>query len=160
LRTATQLTAVLPNRRGALADLCNVLHEAGVSVLALCLMDTAEFGLARFVAYDADAARTALDEAGIPCAPAQVLLIAAKSARAGTGTGSRRPVGPRSGSCTRNSLAGVLETLAIAKVEVSYVYSGSSSDTAKLVTVIGCPDPDRALDLINVSKPPIGEPPT
>jgi hypothetical protein len=125
MEIVTQITAILPNRRGALADLLDVLGRGRAAVRALCLTDTAEYGLARFVADDPAAARTALDRAGIPCAPTPVILCPA--------------AGPA-------ALAGILRRLAEGKAAVQYAYASGDA------FVLGCPDHERALRLLQGSE--------
>ena len=116
MHVTAELTAILPKRRGALADLLDVLDQAGVAARALCLVDTGDYALARFVPDDADKGRAAVEQAGIPCATAAVLVIPSDPGR----------------------LAEALHLLAEARAPVFYVYAGAS------VTVLGCPDAERA----------------
>lgn len=117
----TQLAAVLPKRTGALADLCHVLKRAQVETLAMCLLEADKVRLARFIPDDAEAARNALDVAGIPCGPGQVLLV----------------------SCA-NAVTAVEELSRALKTQPDYFYLGvPDGQTSRLVLAV--PDVDQAL---------------
>ena len=121
----TQITAILPSRRGASAELIEVLSESGVAWRALCVVDTAEFGLARFVPEDAETARACLDNAGIPCSVAPVVEIA---------------------STEPDAVAAAVRRLARRKIAAQYLYCGAPGARGPGVTVLGCDDPERAAE--------------
>lgn len=127
MSVATQLTAILPNRASALADLCDVLRGAGVRVIALCVVDTADYGLARFVADDPLGARRTLDEAGIPCGETPVVVLETTKPPRSLGEAARR--------------------LAQHKVELSYVYAGVP-EAGRAVAVLGVSDPHKAAAIL------------
>ncbi len=61
----TDLTIALANRPGSLADLGEALGAAGVNIEAIAGFGTGDTGIAHLVVDDADAARSALEAAGI-----------------------------------------------------------------------------------------------
>ena len=59
-----QITVFLENDKGRLAAMCRTLGEAGISMSALTVADTADYGVARIIATDPETARDALLAAG------------------------------------------------------------------------------------------------
>lgn len=71
----TQISVHMENRPGALAELTEALHVAGVNIEAIAVPDTGEFGTVRLVPDDVLRAREALQEVGWPHAAADVLEV-------------------------------------------------------------------------------------
>ena len=59
-----QITVFLENEQGRLAAMCRTLGEAGISMSALTVADTADYGVARIIAENPETARDALLGAG------------------------------------------------------------------------------------------------
>ena len=62
---ATDLTVILENRPGTLADLGGTLGKAGINIEGLCGFPSEGDGVFHVLVEDAAAARSALEEAGI-----------------------------------------------------------------------------------------------
>ena len=63
---AMQLSVVLTNKPGRLAELCGLLADAKVNIIALAVLENADMGVVRLVAdKPKDAAKT-LKENGVP----------------------------------------------------------------------------------------------
>jgi hypothetical protein len=71
----TQISVFLENRPGRLAHLLQVLAEAKVNLRALSLADTADFGIARIIVADTEAAIAAIHHAGLTAATTSVLRV-------------------------------------------------------------------------------------
>ncbi|MFQ5860053.1 MAG: ACT domain-containing protein [Dehalococcoidia bacterium] len=117
---ATDLTVILENRPGTLADLGEVLGKAGVNIEGLCGFPSEGRGVIHILVEDAAAARRALEQAGLEVRGGrQVLVLAAEN----------RP-GEVGSICRRIANAGV-------NIDLFYV----AADTR---LVIGADDLDRA----------------
>jgi hypothetical protein len=60
-----QLSVFLENRPGQLRTPARVLAQAGIDILALSLADTQQFGILRIIVADWEAAKRALEAAGM-----------------------------------------------------------------------------------------------
>lgn len=119
METVTQITVILPNRPGALADLLGVLEEQAINVVAMCLVDTAEHGLARLVVDDPPRLRQALEACGIPFGESRAASVALPN--------------------VPGTLGKVARKLAKAKVNIDYAYA-SASDAASAQVILGVSD--------------------
>ncbi len=70
-----QLTVFLGNTEGRLTALCKALGNAGIQMHALTLADTADYGLARIVCDNPQAALAALSEGGFAASLAKVVAV-------------------------------------------------------------------------------------
>ncbi|MDR0379161.1 MAG: ACT domain-containing protein [Candidatus Accumulibacter sp.] len=70
-----QITVFLENDRGRLAALCRALGDAGISMRALTLADTASYGVARIIADTPARAREVLDAAGFRTSLTRVFAV-------------------------------------------------------------------------------------
>lgn len=74
-KISTQLSIHMENRPGALAELTEILNDAGVNILAISVPDTGEFGTVRVLPEDVMEARDALQDSGFPFAAVDVLAV-------------------------------------------------------------------------------------
>lgn len=123
MEVVTQLTVIIPNRPGALADILDVVSENNVNVAALCVVDTTEHGLVRLVVDDPDRLRKVLEQCGIPFGTSQTLSLALPN--------------------TPGALANVARALAAAKINIDYAY-GSTSQAEPARAILGVSDPAKA----------------
>ena len=70
-----QLSIFLENKAGRLAEVTNILHEAGVNIMALSLADTSEFGILRLIVDDHEKAQTALKAKGFTVGRTGVVAV-------------------------------------------------------------------------------------
>jgi hypothetical protein len=121
----TQISVFLENRPGRLAHLLRVLSDAQVNLRALSLADTADFGIARAIVSDTDAAMRAIQAAGLTAATTEVLRV-------------EIPDVP--GGLART----VVEPLAQAGVNIEYMYAYSERPSEKAVVVLKVNDLEKA----------------
>ena len=115
MATAKQLSVVLTNKPGRLAELCGLLADAKVNIVALAVLENADMGVVRLVAdKPKDAAKT-LKENGVPFQTDDVLVVKLPN-----------KVG---------IMAQVAAKLAAKKVNINYVY-GSTGATGGKTTVV------------------------
>ena len=98
-----QVSVFLENKSGRLAEVCQVLGDAGVNMRALCIADTSDFGILRLIVNDPGRATKILQERGFGVGEADVLALVVPD----------RPGG----------LASVLALLRDAGVNVEYMYA-------------------------------------
>jgi hypothetical protein len=102
-KVTKQVSVFLENKSGRLAEVCQVLGDAGVNMRALCIADTSDFGILRLIVNDPTRATKILQERGFGVGEADVLALVVPD----------RPGG----------LASVLAMLTDAGVNVEYMYA-------------------------------------
>ena len=103
-----QITVFLENSEGRLAALCRTLADANVNMQALTIADTTDYGVARIICSDPQAALEALTKADYRAVATKVAAIGVPN----------RPGG----------LAELLETLDSLKQNIEYGYCFSLGD--------------------------------
>ncbi len=115
-----QLTVFLPNEPGTLAQMAQVLGDAGIQMHALMVADTADFGIVRIICDTPRAAARALADEGYRAAATRVVAIEVENVPGG--------------------LAKVLTKLARVRLNVEYAYCASIGDrTVDVLKVTGDP---------------------
>jgi len=94
----------MENKAGRLADICEVIANAGANIRGFVISDTAQFGIVRFVLSGTDAAAAALRSADFTVTESEVLVLDLSEDRPG-------------------GLAAVLKEVSDAGVNVEYAYS-------------------------------------
>ena len=98
-----QISIFLENKSGELSEVCGVLAEKEISLRAMSLADTSDYGILRIIVPDAAAAVEALRGAGYVCKITDVLAVEIPD----------RPGG----------MQNVLSTLSAAQIGVDYAYA-------------------------------------
>ncbi len=89
-----QLTIILENRPGILADLCAHLCDRSINVRAITTLDEGGTGSARLVVDKPEAAKETFAEAGVPCSVCSCLAFEMPDAPGGFAAGWRLPWTP------------------------------------------------------------------
>lgn len=105
--TLKQVSVFLENRPGRLAYVTRVLADAGLSIRAVSISDTIDFGVLRLVLDDPDRALDVLKRAGLMANVTEVLGVEIPDLPGG--------------------LAGVLEVLKDVNIEYMYSFLGKPS---------------------------------
>lgn len=110
-----QISIFLENKAGRLASVTRVLGEAGINIRALSIADTSDFGVLRLIVNEPSLAYRILNEAGFTVSETEVMAV-------------RVPDSP-------GGLAGVLEVMAEAGVNIEYLYAfiGTASEDALVI---------------------------
>lgn len=110
-----QISVFLENKAGRLAEATGALAAAGVSIRALSLADTSDFGVLRLIVGDTEAATNVLKDAGFTVSKTDVLAV---------------EVDDRPGGLHR-----ILSLLDRAGLNVEYMYAfvGRNADTAVMI---------------------------
>lgn len=129
-----QLSIVLENLPGTLAEVCSSLAAEEINLLALSIADMCDTGELRIVTSDSERAKTLLEKRGYDVLESEV-LVAEMMNEPGT-------------------LAGIAQKLAKGKVNIEYAYcSASTGKRNKQGTVLGVikvSDTAKALEILNV----------
>ena len=127
MTTLTQLSVFLENKVGALAGACEALAAADVSLVALSIAASSDFGIARLITDDPAKAQEALRTAKFVVQATPVVAIAVPDVPGG--------------------MAKVVTTLSSkgCGIEYSYAYAGKDK---KAVLVFKFDDLEKALNVI------------
>ena len=119
-----QISAFLGNDPGRLVDLLTPLAQHQISIRALSVADSADFGIIRMVVSDTDEAVSALHEAGFTLRVNEVLAYEMPDVAGGL-------------------LRTVAEPLAKAGINLEYFYAFIQSETGKALFVLKVDDPGK-----------------
>jgi len=123
-----QLSIHLENRVGALAEICEVIAEQCINLVAICAIDTVEEAVLRIVPEDAPVSRTALESRGFKVIETQVLVIELPNTPGATGRAAA-------------DLAG-------AGVNIDYIYASAHPESNKAILVLRTHQEDEALTVL------------
>lgn len=70
-----QISVFLENKAGRLVDVCGVMARHEINIRALCIAETADYGVLRLIVSDPDKARDALVEGGFAVSETQVIAV-------------------------------------------------------------------------------------
>jgi hypothetical protein len=111
-----QLSVMLENKRGALAEVCSELAKVAVNILAFMVPDQTGVAPVRLVTNGAEAARKALDRLGIKYTEEEVLAVRV----------SDRP----------GALGRLTRKLADHNIDVNYAYGSIDKNACKEALII------------------------
>ena len=123
-----QLSVFLENKPGCLSAPCRVLAEAGINIHTLSLADTKQFGILRLIVRDWKKAKQVLESSGSVVNVAEVLAIEVED----------KPGG----------MAGVLESIERAGLNIEYMYAFTFRSGDKAVLVFRFNDADAAIQVL------------
>lgn len=123
-----QLSIFMENRAGRLAEIAQLLGDAGINIRALSLADTSDFGILRLIVNDVERALGVLRGAGHTVSLTDVVAVEVPD----------RPGG----------LASVLIPLRDAGVNVEYMYAFVEKATDKAVVIFRFEDIERAIQVL------------
>ena len=116
LKHCKQFSVFLENRVGALAEICRLISERSINLLAICAIDTVEEAVLRIVAEDETGTLDALRRAGFRVVETDVFLVELDNVPGATGTMATR--------------------LAEAGVNIDYIYASAHPEGAKAYLVL------------------------
>lgn len=120
-----QISVFMENRSGRLASVLKEVAKAGVNIRALSLADTSDFGILRLIVDNVDTCVQALRDTGHTVSTTEVLAVEVPD----------RPGG----------LAGILDVLSAANLNVEYMYAFVSRATEKALVVFRFEQIDAAI---------------
>ena len=119
-----QLSVFLENKSGRLAEVLEILGEKEISIAALSVADTAEYGIVRIITPDYAKARDVLKQNAFSCNVTDVVSV-----------------------ITPNGIkhyAKILKILSDLKISVEYTYAFSHGD--KTMIILRCDANNKAID--------------
>ncbi len=116
LKRCKQFSVFLENKVGALAEICQLISERSINLLAICAIDTVEEAVLRIVAEDEMRTLDALRRAGFRVVETDVFLVELDNVPGATGTMATR--------------------LAKAGVNIDYIYASAHPEGPKAYLVL------------------------
>ena len=123
-----QLSVFLENRAGRLADVTHVLAQAGISIKALSLADTSDFGILRLLVQNQEQAKTVLKENGFTIGCTSVVAVEVEDSPGG--------------------LDNVLQLVSKHGINVEYMYSLIQRTKAGAIMIFRFDKIDQAMELL------------
>lgn len=120
-----QLSLFLENKPGSLSGPVKLLAKAKLNILTLCIADTRQFGILRFVVRDWEKAKQVLEKDGFVVKDSDLVAIEVADEPGG--------------------LADILETVERVQVNLEYMYGFTLRKEGKGVLAFRFDDPDRAI---------------
>lgn len=124
----TQISVFMENKNGRLAEITRLLALKNISLRAVTIADTADFGILRLLVKDPDYARDVLLEAGFTAKETEVLAVAMDD----------KP----------GALAEIMELFEKNKVNIEYLYSILAGKGDKADVVFKVEDLERGESLL------------
>ena len=132
---AEQISIFLENRAGRLEEVTRVLAEADISIRALSLADTSDFGILRLIVSDHEKAKKALKEHGFTVGRNAVVAVEVSDAPGG--------------------LHAVLHLLCGNGINVEYMYAFVHQSEKSAVIIFRFDRTDQAIELLQKNNIPI-----
>jgi hypothetical protein len=127
-----QISVFLENKAGRLACVTRSLGNANINIRALCIADTADFGILRLIVNKPDQAYEVLKEAGFSVTETDVLAIEIPDVPGG--------------------LAAVLETMGQAQINIEYLYAFLTRASENAIIIFRVENPEEAVTLLEKSQ--------
>ncbi len=123
-----QISIFLENKAGRLAEVTRALSEADISIRALSLADTSDFGILRIIVKDHEKAKNILKEKGFTTGRTTVVAIEVED----------KPGG----------LNNILEILAENTINVEYMYNFVQKDTTNATMIFRFDKAEKAIEAL------------
>jgi hypothetical protein len=129
MQIVKQLALFLENRPGTLARVCDALASAKINIYAITTSDTVDHSVVRMVVSDFRKALEVFEEYGTLVVDDDVLML----------QGDNKP----------GTLAKLAQRLAVAKINIEYLYCATPPDAKKGLIILRVSDPKKALKVLN-----------
>ncbi len=129
---AEQISIFLENKAGRLAEVTRTLSNAGISIRALSLADTSDFGILRIIVAEYEKAKVVLKEGGFTIGSTSVVAVEVED----------KPGG----------LNNILELFAKHNINVEYMYAYVQRDTPNATMIFRFDNADKALEVLSENK--------
>ena len=126
-----QISVFLENRAGSLSEITRVLAESGVNLRALSIAESADYGVLRIIADDAEKATSTLLEKGCVLSMTPVSVVGVPDEPAG--------------------LSQLLAVLEEKNVNIEYMYALITTCAEKAFTVMRTDDSARADEILTAN---------
>ena len=129
VRKVKQLTVILQNTVGALAEVTGVVADKGANIENVCAYTVGNVGLVHLLTDDNDKTRAALEKEGYRVVEGEVILVQVWN----------RP----------GSLSALATKFRQHKINIQYVYGTSSLGGEKMTIVFASEDNDKAAEVFD-----------
>lgn len=136
--TIQQISVFLENRAGRLAEITEILANAGVNLRAIHIAETLDYGVLRMIADDTKTASTILSEQGFLVSVTPVVAVAVDDAP--------------------GSLNRVMDVITKADVDVSYMYSSFGVNDGVAYMIFRVEPPEKLVSALNQAGIHVAEP--
>ena len=130
-----QISIFVENKKGALADVLKCLSDKNVSLRAMSIADTKDFGILRIIVDDKDAAANALTDEGIVYSINDVVAAEAADVPGG--------------------LASVLNLLMDADIDIEYTYAFVVENGKRACAILRLSDTELGEKLLSAAGVPM-----
>lgn len=130
-----QISIFLENRAGRLEEVTRVLAENDISIRALSLADTSDFGILRLIVSDHEKAKKALKDIGFTVGRTSVVAVEVAD----------KPGG----------LYAILNILSRGGINVEYMYAFVQQNGANAVLIFRFDRTDQAIEVLNEAGIPV-----
>ena len=127
-----QISIFIENKSGRLAEVARILGDNGVSIRALSLADTSDFGILRLLVDKIDVALTTLKAAGFTVSKTEVIAVGVPDQPGG--------------------LSEILQILDEAAINVEYMYAFAERNAGKAVIIFRFDDIDSAINTLQAKN--------
>lgn len=127
--TINQLSIFVENKAGTVAEITKSIAKAGVSIRALSVADTQEFGILRLIVSDVEKAKEALRESECVVSITKVIGVEIPDVAGG--------------------LSEVLELMSVNKINVEYLYAFITISGQHAYVVLRVEDNERAAKILS-----------
>lgn len=124
-----QVSVLLENRTGRLAELTKVLGDHQIDIKGVCVADTVDFGILRLIVSAPEQAKEALRASGFTASVTEVIAVELSDVPGG--------------------LHEVLETLRQAGIGIDYIYSINKIGGGRAGLIIKVSDPEGAAKVLS-----------
>ncbi|MEL7655867.1 MAG: ACT domain-containing protein, partial [Bacillota bacterium] len=121
-----QISIFIPNKKGSLSDLTDILIAHNIDIRAIAVFDTTEFGILRIVVDDPDRAVEILKEKGVVAKVSRVIAVEPED----------KP----------GSLNEIFSILRDSDINIEYIYSFIMRKKEMPYVVLKVDDQERAVD--------------
>ncbi len=127
-----QISIFLENKAGRLAEVTRALSESDISIRALSLADTSDFGILRIIVQDHEKAKNILKEKGFTTGRTTVVAVEVED----------KPGG----------LHNILEILAENAINVEYMYNFVQKDTDNATMIFRFDKAEKAVEALTANN--------
>ena len=128
MKTIKQFSVSLVNRPGVLANICKALADEKINITAMTISDSADLGIMRFISDKPDLTKAVLSRFDSPITETDVLAVDMPN----------RP----------GALAGALEKLNRAHININYAYVTAASQVGKATVILKVQYPDKVAKVL------------
>lgn len=124
----TQISVFLENRKGRLADVCNLFGDNAINIRALTIAETESFGVMRLVVDKPSAAMQLLKEKGFTANLTNVVAVEVED--------------------TPGGLARILEVIYANEINIEYMYGFIEKSSDQALMVFRFDNPEAAANVL------------